>query len=107
MDFLLKKINLHSTNLANADTAVTLDGYPFKKLGFSNCIAWNCEVVVVGGYRLTYYPSHPAANECGYVQMPDINPLEELDAIIDAQAEYDKLIISEQHQQSECYVSKL
>lgn len=34
--------------------------------------------------KLVYDPSHPDANEAGYVEMPNVNPITEMTNLIDA-----------------------
>ncbi len=40
-------------------------------------------------FRLVYDPSHPDANEEGYVQMPNVNVLREMVDLINAQRSYE------------------
>ncbi|HET7522092.1 MAG TPA: flagellar basal body rod protein FlgC [Bacillales bacterium] len=40
-------------------------------------------------FKLVYRPNHPDANEAGYVQMPNVNPLKEMVDLIGAARSYE------------------
>lgn len=40
-------------------------------------------------FKLVYDPSHPDANEAGYVQMPNVDPLREMVDLISATRSYE------------------
>jgi len=42
-----------------------------------------------GPFRMVYDPSHPDADENGYVQMPNVNVLREMVDLINAQRAYE------------------
>jgi flagellar basal-body rod protein FlgC len=95
------RMNIISANLANAETTRTPEGGPYRrrdvvlgalppKLTFEEELRSRIDpdeplhVQVLGvtvdkrAPILKYDPSHPDANEQGYVAVPNINPLEEM-----------------------------
>jgi flagellar basal-body rod protein FlgC len=93
------RLNTTASNLANADSVVGADGQPYraKQVVF--------EAVPVGGpesqgvkvtqvvesaapMRLVYDPANPAANGEGYVEMPNVNVVEEMVNMISASRSY-------------------
>jgi len=93
------RINVISSNLANANTTKTETGEPYKRkdVVFKELL----EGEYAGGVRvekveedkkpfvLKYEPGHPDANEEGYVQYPNVNPIEEMVNMIEASRSYD------------------
>ena len=95
------RLNTTASNLANADSVIAEDGQPYraKQVVFA---AWP----VVGGskdavgvqvtqvvesaapMRLVYEPNNPAANADGYVEMPNVNVVEEMVNMISASRSY-------------------
>lgn len=47
------------------------------------------EIKEVEGYKMVFNPSHPRADENGYVKMPDVNPVEEMVDLISASRTYE------------------
>lgn len=128
------KMDVISTNIANARTTRTEDGGPYKKkqvvfeesikkaknisnnkfsylgeniindknhmkpsgsinsLGNTNR-SFGVKVVEIqeeeGNFKLVYEPSHPDANEDGYVLMPNINMVDEMISLIETQRAYE------------------
>ena len=100
------RMNLISGNLANVNTTRTSQGGPYrrKEAIFSaqsikstfNKILTDRQKSQSAGVRvervyedpappvMKYQPSHPDANDKGYVAMPNINPLEEMVNMISA-----------------------
>jgi flagellar basal-body rod protein FlgC len=93
------RLNAVASNLANADSVAGADGKPYraKQVVF--------EAVPVGGEaargvrvrgvvedsspgRLIWDPKNPAANEQGYVTMPNVNVVEEMVNMISASRSY-------------------
>src|SRR5690606_12473287 len=95
------RLNVIASNLANASTTRTPAGGPYKPrhiifaaqprlspfehlLGSQPSASGVSEVRVVDiiqntdGVRLQHDPSHPDANEAGYVAYPDINVVQEM-----------------------------
>ncbi len=85
-------------NMANANTTRTASGEPYRRkqvvfqergVNFSDALKTEAARVEGGGVRVTqvvesqrdfipvYDPSHPDANEDGYVMMPNVNTTEE------------------------------
>ena len=91
-----------SENIANAQTAaLTPDGQPYtrKIITFQNEMdrAYKSDLVKVKDvendrkteYPLKYMPDHPGANEAGYVKMPNVNMVIELNDMPEAQRSYE------------------
>jgi flagellar basal-body rod protein FlgC len=105
-----KRMEAHSSNIANAQTTRTAEGGPYRRKevvfgsepareNFSEILegelAENAQTVhateVVQSDKVVYKhdPSHPDANSEGYVAMPDINPMVEMANMIEAQRAYE------------------
>ena len=91
-----------SENLANAQTtALTPDGDPYtrKIITFKNQLDRQYDVDLVkvkditadkkSDYQMKYIPDHPAANASGYVKMPNVNMIVELNDMREAQRSYE------------------
>lgn len=93
------RLNTVASNLANADSAVSSDGKPYraKQVVF--------EAIPVGGKeaqgvrvkqvvedasppRLVYDPRNPAADDKGYVAMPNVSVVDEMVNMISASRSY-------------------
>ncbi|HAR43349.1 MAG TPA: flagellar basal body rod protein FlgC [Bdellovibrionales bacterium] len=107
----MKRMNTVSSNLANADTTRGADGGPYKRKDavlaattdresfgeiLQNELDENIQGVQVQAIhederppRLVYNPSHPDANDEGYVAMPNVNPVEETANMISVQRSYE------------------
>lgn len=95
------RMRIISENMANADTtATTKGGDPFRRktISFKDVMDRKAgvEKVEVGGiardqsaFRLKYDPTHPGADEKGYVKLPNINPLIETMDMREAQRSYE------------------
>ncbi len=102
------RLNTISSNLANIETTSTPDGGPYKKksvyfqstpLTFGDHLKKQTATGVKGVKvtkivedksppRKVYNPSHPDAGEDGYVDMPNINVLEEMVDMMSATRSY-------------------
>ncbi len=102
------RMDIISENVANAQSTRTEDGTPYRRkvvtfeekggqTKFSRVLnkyfdKYSGEGVKVSGVyedtwtemKLVYDPSHPDANEEGYVEMPNVNPITEMTNLIDA-----------------------
>ncbi len=91
------RINVISSNIANADTVQTPEGGPYKKRevifetksfkGFPSCLKGVQIADIVrddSPPKLKYDPSNPLANAQGYVAYPNINPVVQMTDLIDA-----------------------
>jgi len=88
-------------NLANAgSTAREPGGDPYRRkvVTFENVLDRELDVDLVGirkvdvdrgDFELKYQPGHPAADENGYVQMPNVNALIEMADMREAQRTYE------------------
>ncbi|MBQ4530714.1 MAG: flagellar basal body rod protein FlgC [Lachnospiraceae bacterium] len=99
-------------NIANATTTRTEDGTPYRRrivtfeekenTPFSNVLARTSADVVGNGVKVTrvsedyetemvksYDPSHPDADEDGYVTYPNVNIITEMTNMIDASRAYE------------------
>ncbi len=95
------RLRVTSENLANAQsTAQTPDGEPYRRktISFANALdrATGAELVQVRRYgqdrspfELRFEPSHPAANDQGYVEYPNVSPLVELMDMREAQRSFE------------------
>lgn len=94
-----QRLNVVSSNIANADSATSADGktYRAKQVVFSAVPAANStstgvkvERVVedASPLKMVHNPSHPQADENGYVAMPNVNVVEEMVNMISASRSY-------------------
>ncbi|AXX85440.1 MULTISPECIES: flagellar basal body rod protein FlgC [Arcobacteraceae] len=113
------RINVTSANIANAKTTHTAEGGPYKKqvvlfedvllanknkktnsndIEVTNSTNSELSLRAVGVKKiiksdappvLRYDPTHPDANEKGYVAYPDINPVVEMVDLIEAMRSYE------------------
>ena len=117
------RINVVSTNIANAKTTHTVEGGPYKKqqvvfedilaasnkktnandIETSNNLKSDLALRSVGVKSIVqsdakpvmkYDPTHPDANEQGYVAYPDINPVVEMVDLIEAMRSYEANVAS-------------
>ena len=92
------RLNTTASNLANADSAVGADGRPYaaKQVVFKAMpvegggVGVRVQQVVESAapFRMTYDPKNPAADEKGYVAMPNVNVVEEMVNMISASRAY-------------------
>jgi flagellar basal-body rod protein FlgC len=92
------RLNAVASNLANADSITGADGQPYR----AKQVVFKATAVEGGGLgvrvtqvvdsaaplRLQYDPHNPAANELGYVQMPNVNVVDEMVNMISASRAY-------------------
>ena len=92
------RLNTTASNLANADSVAGADGQPYR----AKQVVFKAQAVEGGGLgvrvtqvvdsaaplRMTYDPANPAANEQGYVLMPNVNVIEEMVNMISASRSY-------------------
>lgn len=98
------RMNLTSSNLANADTVSSSEGatYRARQPVFEAMYdkARNNGQVSTGVHmrevvesdaplKRQYDPNHPMANEDGYIFRPNVNPMEEMANLISAQRSYE------------------
>mgnify|MGYP003524261261 CR=1 FL=1 len=101
------RMNVASSNLANAQTTQGADGGPYKRrdvvmrsTSVPEAKGTQYEAFVRGvavqqitedqkAPRLEYDPGHPNANPAGYVAYPNINPVEEMVDMITASRAYE------------------
>jgi len=101
------RINVISSNIANAQTTRTAEGGPYKrkdiifepdvvkKNAFQTELDKGMSTVKVTGIeedqapaRMVYDPKHPDADENGYVAFPNVNVIEEMVNLINASRSY-------------------
>ena len=109
-----KRIEAISSNIANAQTTRTAEGGPYRRKevvfgsepardSFSEILEGEIDAKaqtvhateVVSTNKapiLKYDPTHPDANDQGYVAMPDINVMKEMADMISAQMAYESNI---------------
>ncbi|MBI4404609.1 MAG: flagellar basal body rod protein FlgC [Deltaproteobacteria bacterium] len=104
------RMNTISSNLANAQTTRTPEGGPYRRKDpvfeavptkdFASVLQNQMEVPLhkvkvvdvvsdTGAPKMVYQPSHPDANEEGYVAMPNVNTVEEMVNLITASRTYE------------------
>lgn len=93
------RLDVIAENLANVNTTKTQNGGAYKKkeVTFEEILSGtgNGGVQVKEIYEdqsegaLVYNPSHPDANEQGYVEMPNVNTVEEMTNMISASRSYE------------------
>ena len=95
-----QRLNTTASNLANADSATSANGTPYKakQVVFSAQPLSNTDTSV--GVRVAsinedqrparrvHEPSHPLADQDGYVTMPNVNVIEEMVNMISASRSY-------------------
>jgi len=98
------RVNLASSNLANAEVTRTAEGGPYRRLDpvlesvpFDNYLSGQgpsavrvSQVVADPGEgRLVYSPGHPDANPEGFVAFPNVNPIHEIVNLMSASRGYE------------------
>ncbi|MEW6057828.1 MAG: flagellar basal body rod protein FlgC [Bdellovibrionota bacterium] len=105
------RMNTISSNIANAETAETEAGGPYKRRdpvftatvdreNFGEILAGHMDEHAQGvlvteiqedtrAPRMVYNPKHPLANSEGYVAMPNVNAVEEMANMISATRSYE------------------
>jgi flagellar basal-body rod protein FlgC len=106
-----ERLNVISMNLANANTTKTADGTPYKrKTAIFRTVPINTTfeerlqntldkkifgvevkkiVPVDTPFKQVYDPTHPDADEKGYVYLPNVNLVEEMVNMLDANRAYE------------------
>ncbi|MFC0348489.1 flagellar basal body rod protein FlgC [Undibacterium danionis] len=94
-----QRLNVVSSNLANADSVTSANGQPYKAkqvvfsaIPTSNAASTAVKVTQVvedpNPPKMMYDPKHPLADEKGYVAMPNVNVVEEMVNMISASRSY-------------------
>ena len=94
-----QRLNVVASNLANADSAVSANGEPYKAkqvvfaatpMGDGGATGVNVAAVIEdpSPMKLLYDPKNPLADEKGYVSMPNVNVVEEMVNMISASRSY-------------------
>ncbi len=94
-----QRLNVVASNLANADSATSATGQPYraKQVVFSTApvAAGAASGVKVTGViednspmKMVYEPKHPLADDKGFVAMPNVNVVEEMVNMISASRSY-------------------
>lgn len=96
-----ERVNLASSNLANAETTRTPEGGPYRRLDpvFESIVldeetsATGVRVAEVkqgdAAGKPVYLPGHPDADADGFVRMPDVNAVHEVVNLLSAQRGYE------------------
>ncbi|MHB9130789.1 MAG: flagellar basal body rod protein FlgC [Armatimonadota bacterium] len=91
-----RRLDLIAENLANAETTRTPEGGPYKRQvavftanGESGGVTVSEVVQDTRPSRNVYQPGHPDANAEGYVQMPNVNGIEEMVDLVSATRSYE------------------
>ncbi len=101
------RVNLASSNLANAESTRGPDGKPYKRLDpVLEAVPFSAEMARADGAepmgvkvaqvaqdqgpgRRVYQPAHPDADGEGFVTLPDVNPVHEVVNLMSASRAYD------------------
>lgn len=97
-----KRLNAVASNLANAESATSSDGQPYraKQVVFEAVLMDKQNAATTAGVRvkqvvestepprMMYAPHNPLADKNGYVAMPNVNPVEEMTNMIAASRAY-------------------
>ncbi len=94
-----QRLNAVASNLANADSATSANGKPYKakQVVFSampsnspdvNTVKVDRVVEDASPPKIVYEPKHPLADKNGYVTMPNVNVTEEMVNMISASRSY-------------------
>lgn len=94
-----QRLNVVASNLANADSATSANGQPYraKQVVFSTVAvdSSGAQGVKVTGVvedkaplKMVYDPKHPMADAQGYVAMPNVNVVDEMVNMISASRAY-------------------
>ncbi|MCX7194003.1 MAG: flagellar basal body rod protein FlgC [Proteobacteria bacterium] len=92
-----QRLNVVASNLANADSTAGADGKPYraKEVVFSATPMGGSQGVKVvavaestAPMKMVYNPSHPMADDKGYVAMPNVNVVDEMVNMISASRSY-------------------
>ena len=101
------RVNLASSNLANAESTRGTDGKPYQRLDpVLESVPFSAELAQAGGPqpmgvrvsqvaadptpgRRVYDPSHPDADAKGFVTLPNVNPIHEVVNLMTASRSYD------------------
>ncbi|MBU2642661.1 MAG: flagellar basal body rod protein FlgC [Hydrogenophilales bacterium RIFOXYD1_FULL_62_11] len=94
-----QRLNVVASNLANADSAVSANGEPYKAkqvvfaatpMGNDGATGVNVAAVIEdpSPMKLLYDPKNPLADDKGYVSMPNVNVVEEMVNMISASRSY-------------------
>src|SRR5690554_209910 len=93
-----QRMNVAASNMANANSVDGPDGQPYKAKQV--IFEQQLQVIGVGGVKVQqivesespgrreYQPSHPLADEQGYVTMPNVDPVAEMVNMISASRSY-------------------
>ncbi len=96
-----ERLRVVSENVANSSsTAQTPGGDPYqrKTISFESSVDERTGAAIVNSgdierdksaFTLRYEPSHPAADENGYIKLPNVNPLIEMSNMREASRSYE------------------
>ena len=94
-----QRLNAVASNLANVDSATGPDGKAYRAkqvvfqatpMGAQGGVGVKVASVVedASPMKMQYDPKHPMANAQGYVEMPNVNPVDEMVNMISASRSY-------------------
>lgn len=94
-----QRLNTVASNLANADSATSANGQPYKAkqvvfaavpVGSTGATGVNVAEVIEdpSPMKMVFDPKNPLADEKGYVTMPNVNVVEEMVNMISASRSY-------------------
>jgi flagellar basal-body rod protein FlgC len=101
------RVNLASSNLANAESTRGPDGKPYRRLDpVLEAVSFSDQLQAADGAqpmgvrvsrvaqdqgpgKRVYNPAHPDADAAGFVTLPDVNPIHEVVNLMSASRAYD------------------
>ncbi len=93
------RMNVIASNIANASSTRTPEGGPYRKRDVvfesymfdQNSVGVNISKIVEDKrpFRTVYDPSHPDADQSGYVNYPNVNNIEEMVNLMNASRAYE------------------
>jgi flagellar basal-body rod protein FlgC len=83
-----ERVDLATSNLANAETTRGPDGQPYRRMDpVFRATSFGVAVDQTAGHKV-YSPGHPDADAQGFVTLPNVNPVHEVVNLISAQNAY-------------------
>jgi len=94
-----QRLNVVASNMANADSAVSSDGTPYRakqvvfearplRRGEMPAVAVKAVIDDPSPPRLVFDPKHPLADAQGYVKFPNVSVVEEMTNMLSASRSY-------------------
>jgi flagellar basal body rod protein FlgC len=82
-------MDIIESNIANIHTTRTPEGGPYRRKELI-CNEKKCEIIEISSFLTKYEPSHPDADEVGYVLYPDIDLMSQIKSMLQATRYFDE-----------------